>query len=60
MHNRPEKKLAKTCKVIQYADDTLLFCDYDKIKNALELLQKSCQDYSLYFTKHSVKHYKQN
>ena len=39
----------------QYADDTLLFCDDNDIKIALHLLQKSCQNLSLYFTKYSLK-----
>ena len=49
------KKLTESCKVVQYADDTLLFCDDNDIKNALQLLQKSCQKLSLYLTKHSLK-----
>ena len=34
------KQLAELCKVVHYADDKLLFCDDNDIKNALELLQK--------------------
>ena len=50
------KNLTEFCKVVQYADDTLPFCDDNDINNALQLLQKSCENLSLYFTKHSLKH----
>ena len=50
-----EQNLKETCKVVQYADDKVLFCDDNDIKNALQLLQKFCQNLSLYFTKNSLK-----
>ena len=37
--NDLNKNLTESCKVVQYADDTLLFCDDNDIKNALQLLQ---------------------
>ena len=41
--------------MVQSEDDTLLFCDDNDIKKALQILQKSCQNLSLYFTKQSLK-----
>ena len=50
-----EQMLNETCKMIQCADDTVLFCDENDIKNALKLLQESCQKLPLYFPKQSFK-----
>ena len=41
--------------MVQSEDDTLLFCDDNDIKKALQILQKSCQNLSVYFTKQSLK-----
>ena len=41
--------------MVRYADDKVLFCDDNDIKNALQLLQLSCQNLSLYFTKNFLK-----
>ena len=53
--NDLNKNLTESCRVVQYAYDTLLFCDVNDTKNTLQLVQKSCQNLSLYFTNHSLK-----
>ena len=53
--NDLKKPLAKKCKMVQYAENTLLFCDDIAIQNFLQLMQKSCQKLSSNFLKYSIK-----
>ena len=52
--------LTESSKVVQYADDTLLFCDDYDIKISLKLSQIDCQNLSLYFTKYSLNFHTKN
>ena len=50
--NDLNKQINKTCKIVQYADDTLLFCENKDQQITLEALEANCL-LSIYFLEHS-------
>ena len=53
--NGLNKHSAEFCKVVQYADDTQLFCDDNDIKKNYTAVAKNRQKFFLHSTKHSFK-----
>ena len=52
--NDINKQIHKTCKIVQYADDTLLFCENNDPQKALKALEANCSLLSIYFLEHSL------
>ena len=48
------KQIDKTCKIVQYADDTLLFCENNDPQKAIKALEANCSLLSNYFLEHSL------
>ena len=48
------KQIDKTCKIVQYADDTLLFCENNDPQTTLKALEANCSLLSIYFLEHSL------
>ena len=47
--NDLNKKIGKTCKIVQYADDTLLFCENNDPQKVIKALEANCSLLSNYF-----------
>ena len=47
-------QIDKACKIVQYADDTFLFCEKNDPKKALKALEANCSLLSNYSLKHSL------
>ena len=45
---------ASSCKIVQYADDTLLFTEHKDLKQCLQSLEESCKLAYEYFNIHSL------
>ena len=52
--NNLNKQIDKTCKIVQYADDTLLFCENNEPQKAIKALEANCSLLSNYFLEHSL------
>ena len=52
--NDLNKQIDKTCKIVQYADDTLLFCENNDPQKAIKALEANCSLLSNYFLEHSL------
>ena len=48
------KQIDKTFKIVQHADDTLLFCENNDPQKALKALEGNCSLLSNYFLEHSL------
>ena len=48
------KQIDKTCKIVQYADDTLLFCEKNNPQIAHKALEANCSLLSIYLLEHSL------
>ena len=48
------KQHDKTCKIVQYADDTFLFCENNDPQKAHKALEANCKLLSKYFLEHSL------
>ena len=48
------KQIDKTCEIVQYADDTLLFCENNDPQKAIKALKANCSLLSNYFLEHSL------
>ena len=48
------KQIDKECKMVQYADDALLFCENNDPQKALKALEANCSLLSNYSLKHSL------
>ena len=44
--NDLNKQIDKTCKIVQYADDTLLFCENNDPQKAIKALEANCSQLS--------------
>ena len=51
--NDLKNQMDKTCKIVQYADDTLLFCENNDPQKALKALEANCSLLSICFLEHS-------
>ena len=47
--NDLSKNIPSNCKIVQYADDTLLFTEYKDLKQCLQNLEESCKLAQQYF-----------
>ena len=52
-NNDLNKQIDKTCKIVQYADDTLLFCENNDPQKAIKALEANCSLLSNYFLEYS-------
>ena len=52
--NDLNKQFDKTCKIVQYADDTLLFCENNDPQRALKAFKANCSLLSICFLEHSI------
>ena len=50
--NNLNKQIDKTCKIVQNADDTFLFCENNNPQKALKALEANCSLLSSYFLEH--------
>ena len=52
--NDLNEQIDKTGKIVQYADDTLLFCENNDPQIAHKALEANCSLLSIYFLEHSL------
>ena len=52
--NYLNKQIDKTCKIVQYADDTLIFCGNNDPQKDPKALEANCSLFSNYFLEHSI------
>ena len=52
--NDLSKNIPSNCKIVQYADDTLLFTEHKDLKQCLQNLDESCNLAHHYFNIHSL------
>ena len=46
-----DTQIDPNCKIIQYADDTLIYCDHSNLNFVLNPIQKSLDKLTVYFEK---------